>query len=152
MTEYISLAISVVAIAVAIYFGIKTHRLGKENADLQGRLVKIEEAKEYERRKATSKARLQAAIVDHGQRNYRLVIENTGDCEARNVELKMDGEPFDEHQAAVNGDGKVSHIGPHSQATQLLALTLQCSPPFEFEASWEDDSGETGHYKTTLTL
>jgi len=152
MTEYISLVISVVAVTVAIYFGIKTHRLGKENADLQRRLVKIEEAKEYERKKATSKAKLQAAIVDYGQRNHRLAIENTGDCEARNVEIKMDGQPFDEHQAAVSGEGKISRIGPHSQATRLLALTMGCAPPFECEISWEDDSNEVGHYQTTLTI
>jgi len=152
MTEYISLVISVVAVAVAIYFGIKTHHLGKENADLQRRLVKIEEAKEYERKKVTSQARLQAAIVDHGQHNYRLVIENAGDCEARNVELKMDGQPFDDHQAAVSSDGKINHIGPHSQATRLLALTMGCAPPFECEISWEDDSNEVGHYQTTLTI
>ena len=152
MTEYISLVISVIAVAVAIYFGIKTHHLGKENADLQRRLVKIEEAKEYERKKATSKAKLQAAIVDYGQRNYRLVIENTGDCEARNVQLKMDDEPFDEHQAAVSGDSTISHIGPYSQATRLLALKMGCAPPFECEISWEDDSNEAGHYQTTLTI
>ena len=152
MTEYISLGIAAVAVGVAIYFGIKSHRLGKENADLQRRLLEIEESREHERKKATSKAQLQAGIVNYGQHNYRLVIENTGDCESRNVELKMDGKPFDEHQAAVKGDGKINHIGPHSHATKLLGLTLKCAPPFDFEASWEDDSGEAGHYQTTLTF
>jgi hypothetical protein len=152
MTEYSSIVISVVAVAVAIYFGIKTHHLGKENADLQRRLVKIEEAKEYERKKATSKAKLQAAIVDYGQRNHRLVIENTGDCEARNINLIMDGKPFEEHQAAVSGEGKINHIGPHSSATKLLALTTGCAPPFELEIYWDDDSGEKGRYQTTLTF
>jgi len=34
----------------------------------------------------------------------------------------------------------------------LLALTLGCAPPFEMEISWDDDSGEAGHYQTTLTF
>ena len=150
--EYISTAIAVVAVSVAIYFGIKSHRLEKKNTDLQKHFLEIEETKERERKKATSKAQLRAGIVDYGQRNYRLVIENTGDCEARNVELRMDGKPFDEHQVAVSGDSKISHIGPHSHATRLLGLTLKCAPPFDFEASWEDDSEEAGHYQTTLTF
>ena len=152
MIEYISLAIAAVAVGVAIYFGIKSHRLGKENADFQRRLLEIEQTKEHERKKVASKAQLQAAIVDYGQRNYRLVIENTGDCEARHIKLQMDGKPFDDHCAAVNGDGKVDRIGPRSYATRLLALTMKCAPPFQFEASWEDDSGDVGHYQTTLTF
>lgn len=152
MTEYISLAITAVAVGVAIYFGIKSHRLRKENADLQRRLLDIEETREHERKKAASKGQLQAAIVDYGQRNYRLVVENTGDCEARNVELKMDGKLFDEHCAAVKGEGKIDYIGPHSHVTRLLGITMGCSPPFEFGISWEDDSREAGHYRTTVTI
>jgi len=152
MIEYISIAIAVVSVGVAIYFSIKSHNLEKKNADLQKRFLEIEETKEHEREKGASRAQLRAGIVDYGQRNYRLVVENTGDCEARNVELKMDGKPFDDHRAAVNGDGKIDHIGPHSNATRLLALTLKCAPPFDFEASWEDDSGEPGYYRTTLTF
>jgi len=152
MVEYVSIGIAFVSVVAAVFFGLRSQRLQKENTNLQKRLLGIEEVREQERKKAAVKAYLSARIEDYGQRNYRLVVENTGDGEARNVNLKMDGKPFDEHRAAVSGDEKISCIGARSHATMLLALTLGCAPPFEMEISWDDDSGEAGHYQTTLTF
>lgn len=152
MTEYISAGIALVSVAAAIYFGLRSQRLQRENADLQKRLVEIEEARDQERKKTIKKAQLSAHIEEYGRNNHRLVVENAGNAEARNINLTMDGKPFDEHQAAVSGEGKISRIGAHSQATRLLALTMRCAPPFELEIAWDDDSGEKGSYQTTLTF
>ncbi len=150
--QYISIAIAFISVVAAAYFGLKSQRLEKKNTDLQKRLLEIEETRENDRKRATSKAQLRAVIEEHGNHNYRLVIENTGDSEARNITLKMDGKPINEHPSSLVGDHDISQIGSHSRATRLLGLTLTCSPPFDFEASWEDESREVGLYRTTLTF
>jgi hypothetical protein len=152
MFEFISLGIAIISVVAAIFFGFRGQILVKKNTILQKRLVEIEEARELERKKATSQGQLTARIQNYGQYNYRLLIENSGDAAAHDINLIMDGKPFDQHPAAVNGDGEITSIGPHSQATRLLAITMGCAPPFELEISWVDDSGEMGHYQTTLTF
>jgi hypothetical protein len=133
--EYVSIVIALVSLAASIYIGLKSQRLEKNNTDLQRRLVEIEESRDKDRQKAISKAQLRASIENHGRHNYRLVIENAGNSEARNVRIKMDGKPINEHPSSVAGDHEINLIGPHSQATRMLALTFRCSPPFDFEAS-----------------
>ncbi len=150
--EFASVGIAFVSVIAAVYFGIKSQRLEKKNTDLKKRLLEIEETRENDRKKAITKAQLRARIEDRGNHNYRLVVENTGNCEAQNIQLRMDGKPLNEHPAAVSGDSEISHIGPHSFATRLLGLTLKCSPPFDFEVTWEDESGQSGVYRTTLTI
>jgi hypothetical protein len=86
------------------------------------------------------------------RQDYRLIIENIGDSEARNIILLMDGKPFEDHPVSVEGNGTINVIGAHSYAKKLLALTLSRRPPFKLEISWEDNSGESGHYRTTLTF
>jgi hypothetical protein len=152
MIEYISAGIALISVAAAVFFGLRSQRLQRENTDLQKRLLEIEEAREKERQQVTRKAQLSAHIEEYGRNSHRLVIGNAGNAEARNISLVMDGKPFDEHQAAVSGEGKISRIGAHSSATRLLGITMGCAPPFELEISWDDDSGEKGSYQTTLTF
>lgn len=150
--EYISIGIAFISVVAAIYFGFKSQRLEKKNTDLQKRLLEIEETRDRERKRIALKANLTARIENYGQSSYRLVVENTGNGEARNIVLKMDGKPFNDHGAAVTGDGDINRIGARSFATRLLGLTMACAPPFELEVSWDDDSCEVGHYQTTLTF
>jgi hypothetical protein len=152
--ETVSVIISFLSVFFAVWFGLKSLRLSRENAELQKRLLALQEKNERDRQRAASKAQLRAQIEDYGHHNYRLVIKNIGNCEARNVVLHMDGKPFDEHAVAVEGEGRISVIGAHSSVTRLLALSLSpdCSPPFDLDIAWEDASGDPGRYQTTLTF
>ena len=145
MDEYITIGLSVIFGITTIFFSIQNHHLKK-------RLLAVEELRDKERKMTASKAQLRAKIDRSNKMSEKLLIENIGNSEARNINIIMDGKPFDEHKAAVSGDGQINYIGAHSQATRLLAMTFACAPPFELEISWEDDSGEPGRYKTTLTF
>ncbi len=52
----------------------------------------------------------------------------------------------------VSNQQEITLIGPNSEISYIAAIALDCSPPFKFKATWEDDSGEPGEYETTLTL
>jgi len=43
-------------------------------------------------------------------------------------------------------------IGPESEISYCMAVSNSCHPPFELEATWDDDSGQQGRYGTTLTF
>ena len=128
--------------AIAEYTSWKTQR----------RLVAIEEDREKERQLASRQACLRPELRKTGRHSYRLYIVNTGRAEARNVRVKLDGKPLAMHCAYVQGDEVPTHIGPDSEVSCLLALSLGCSPPFDIEIEWEDDSGLERTYRSTLTF
>lgn len=152
MIEYVSAGVALISVLVAVYFGLRDHHLQRKYTALQQRLVEIEEIREQERNKTIKKAQLSACIEEYGRNNHRLFIVNEGNAEARNIHLKMDGETFEKHRAALRGEGEINCIGAHSSATKLLALSMGCAPPFDLEIFWDDDSGEQGNYRTTLTF
>ena len=139
-------------IGVAIYFGYENRKLARANIELQKRLLAIEEDREEVRKKTAAKAFLQARIIEHGRAGHKLFIENTGNGPARNIVIKMDDLPFNEHPIAVRGVGEINVIGPGAHVTKVLTLTLARRPPFQLKLTWDDDSGERGEYQTTLTL
>jgi len=57
-----------------------------------------------------------------------------------------------EHPAAVRGDEVPTCVGPNSEVSCVLAITMGCAPPFEIEIKWEDDSGMNRIYHGTLTF
>ena len=60
--EFISIGIALISLVASIYIGLKNQRLEKSNTDLQRRLVEIEESRDKDRKKATSRAQLRASI------------------------------------------------------------------------------------------
>jgi hypothetical protein len=159
--SFICLGSNVVAVSISradsgqvfSAFGNALIRVGKTNQKMSMTAIKERLLEGTTKaNKTLLEARLVARVEERSRGNYRLVIENTGDGEARDVRLLMDGKPFEAHPAAVIGDRQFGVIGPHSQVTRLLGITLGCAPPFEFEASWQDDSGQERRYRTTLTF
>ena len=155
-----SLIISIIAVgisAIAIGVSIWTHN---RNHKLQARIVALEEARETDRLTEKKKAILTAHIVSGSYPNiaggqtpeYKLRIENKGLGEARDVKVILDDKPILEHPAIPQGTSEVTKVGPNSPIQYLLSLSMQTTPPFILEITWEDDSGEPGEYSTTLTL
>ena len=134
--------------------------------ELQERMVALEEAREKDRLTAKGTAILTAKIIAEqiAQRRsgridrHLLRVENTGAATAREVTILLDGKPVMEHPAVsspavqhVNTE-EIRVVGPGSHFHYVLALHQNLCPPFEFEATWDDDSGQQGRYATTLTF
>lgn len=126
--------------------------LSKQQVALQERITSIEESREQARVREALKANLRAELRRTGQNSWRLFIQNTGSSPARNVTITLDGQPILEHEIIPRGEQETKLIGPQSEVSFLTAVTMDCDPPFEFEVTWDDDSGEQGLFATTLTL
>ena len=155
-----SIAFSVIAILISggsLWFAVKSFN---KSHSIEKRQLEITENQEAEKAAEKTKARLFASIETQTiqSANLRrqalkdvLVIRNEGQCEARNITVLMDSMLIMEHPAIPNGSTEIKYVGANSTAGYDLALSMQTSPPFEIEITWEDDSGEEGNYHTTLT-
>jgi len=108
--------------------------------------------REQDRRLSAQRASLRPELRKTNRDSYRLYLVNEGKAEARNVRVMLGGKPLSEHPAAVQGDDMPTRIGPNSEVSCLLAITLGCAPPFEIEVRWDDDSGADHTYRGTLTF
>lgn len=140
-------AIAAVSLVLAVIALIRSSRA-------QSRALAIEEERELDRKVRAKRAQLVARIVKRGERDaYWLEIENTGDAEARSLSFVLGELTPETHPALrMRPEDLVRQIGPHSKVAQLLILTFGEHPPYEFRATWEDDSGEPREYRTTLTF
>jgi len=149
MTDIIS-ALSLVVSIVAILVGWKAHR--EANA-AQRRIVEIEEQRERERRLSALQASLYPRLIRTERESYRLYLVNSGKAEARNVRVKLDGVPLNEHPVAGRRSDIPTLIGANSEVSCLLFITRGSPPrPYEIEIRWDDDSGMDRVYRGTLTF
>lgn len=70
--------------------------------------------------------------------------------EARDVVVTLEGKPISE--IAVQGQGEAKIIGPRSSIGYLVGTNFQFHPPWVVEVKWPDDTGESKHYRHTLTV
>lgn len=130
----------------------EANRLIKQQVMLQKRLTQIEQSREHAKMMQSLRAVIRAELRKTDRNSWRLFVENTGQGTARNVTITLDGKPLFEHDAAPRGEEEAKMIGPESEISYCMAVSFSCSPPFEFEATWDDDSGQQGRYGTTLTF
>jgi len=126
--------------------------LMKQQVALHERLTQIEQSREQARLMQSLQAALRAELRKSPGGTWRLFVINTGQGEARDVAIMLDGKPLLEHDAVPRGEEEAKTIGPESEISYCMALAFSCHPPFEFEATWSDDSGEPGHYETTVSF
>jgi len=154
-SDIIALIAAVIA-ALALFnnwrTGRQTNDLFKRQVDLQHRLTQIEQSREYARIIQSLKAELRAELRSVDRGSYRLFIKNTGQGTARNVKVILDGKPVLEHPAIPRGEQEARLIGPGSEISYLMAISFDCHPPFELSITWDDESGDTGKYSTSLTF
>lgn len=178
ISDFIAICAILVSL-LSVYFSFRANKnsltLQKEQTEMQKRITQIEESRERYRITQSQKANLRAELQkkesttayldkyhirvrDHGC-DYRLLIINDGPGTARNVKATLDGKPLSEHPAVLSFKEEDSlTIGPHSKITYVMSITLDMVkdpgklPSFEFKATWEDDSGEPGKCKMTLTI
>lgn len=124
----------------------------KQQVALQDRLTQIEQSREHAKLMQSLQAVIRTELRQTDGGNYRLFIVNTGQGTARNIAIALDGKPLLEHEAIPRGEQEAKAIGPESEISYCMATHMQCAPPFELEATWDDDSGQQGRYGTTLTF
>ncbi|MCK4627001.1 MAG: hypothetical protein KAV00_16935 [Phycisphaerae bacterium] len=159
-------AISIVSICIAGLALVQSWRAGRkaskttrETNDLikqlvvvQDRLTQIEQSREDAKRMQSLQAVIHAELRKTDRSSWRLFVVNTGQGTARNVAITLDGKPLLEHDAVPRGEQETKMIGPKSEISYCMAICRGCCPPFELDATWDDDSGQQGRYGTTLTF
>lgn len=140
-----SLLVSIIALGLS-------YRAQREANAAQRQMLAIEQERERERQMHRREALLQAQLRAVSRGSYRLYLVNRGEAEARNVRIRLDGRPISEHCAAVQGETLPYRVGPDSEVSCLMGISHDCSPPFDLEVLWDDDSGSDRAYRTTLTL
>jgi len=150
----LSLLVSVIAIGVSIWTHNRSH-------NLQKRIVFLEEEREKDRQVEKGKANLTAKIekeelsrsgTSRIHRIYFLVIENKVLSEARNIELLLKDHAILGNHLLQNVQKEVDQIGPHSYIRYEFSSGFMRELPLPIRITWNDDSGESGKYQTTLTL
>lgn len=125
--------------------------LAKQNVAIQERLAQVEQSREHARLTQSRQAALRPELRPTERGGQRLFIANTGQAEARNVTVKLDGAAVLEHPAVSSSEPEKKLVGAGAEVSYLLATSRGKPPPSEFEATWEDDSGERGYYRTPLS-
>lgn len=141
-------ALSFVVSCVAVWVAWRANR---KALGIQARILEIEEQRERDKRLSASRASLRPELRKTASGSHRLYLVNSGMAAARNVRVMLDGQPLSEHPAAVQGNEMPTRVEPNSEVSCLLAFTFACSPPFDIEVRWEDDSGTDRLYTGTLT-
>jgi hypothetical protein len=150
--SWVGVVVSAGSLVVATIALRRSGGAAAEANAVQRRLVAIEEGRESERRTQSQTAVLRPALRKTGKSTYRLCVTNAGASAAKDLQVRLDGKPLAEHDAAVANNALPSLVGPHSEVACLLGLHLQCAPPFQIHMTWHDDSGEQGRYEGTLTF
>jgi archaellum component FlaG (FlaF/FlaG flagellin family) len=149
MYEFWISIISLIMAIIAVWISYSTQNKANE---IQQRLVHIEEQREYDRKIKSRQANLRAELRKD-ERAYKLYLINSGEAEARNIRIKIDGEPLEQHCAFVKGQSIPSYIGHNSEISCLMAFYFGCySSSFEVEVKWDDDYQKDRTYKSMLTL
>jgi len=119
------------------------------------RIVKLEEARDARDQAEAKKAILKVSMEGQSP-NQKIVIRNAEDAsEARNVRLRLDGHPFNEHPACFPpGESylPLAFLGPGGHALLNIALTgARSSPPYAAEVIWDDDYAADRSWRTVIT-
>jgi len=145
-----AVAVSVISVVVSVIALRKSSRT-------QRRLLEIEERREQDRLSETRKARFVARIVSEEPspgrktKNFYLEIENLGQSPAHDIDASLDDGPVLDHPTMLQRTKAVRQVGPQSSFRYMLAPHSSARLPQSIKIAWQDDSGEPGHYETTLT-
>lgn len=139
------------ALALSIASMIGSIYAWRKSSGNEKRLLEIEESRERDRLEGKSKASLVANLIREPGGRDLLKIVNHGGSEAREILIKFDGQLLEHHPVSFKNQLPPSIVGAHGNASILLAVSKDCAPPYDLEMTWQDDSGQPGAFRTTLT-
>jgi hypothetical protein len=147
-----SILLGVAALAVSGWAVIQARGTAEAQTRLQGRLLALESARERDRLLHARRARLGAEIT-HSGHDYRLVIRNHGDAEARAVRVIVDDKSLAEHDViSLSEDEEVTMLGPGVDVRYIMAIVMGSPMRYDVRIEWEDDSGEPGRWRSQLRI
>lgn len=102
---------------------------------------------------ANTKAKLRV-VAERGDSMISFVVVNEGKAAAEEVELIVDGKPFNEHQAVCHEfpTSADATVLPGGQLTGQVVAVRGCSirSPAQATLKWSDESGLPGNWKSQL--
>ncbi len=94
-----SLVVAILGVAVSLYAAYVANEASKRSGTLDQRMVAIEEARDRHARRAQMSYKLADDPTAEGRRYIE--IRNTGQAEARNISVLLDGKPVTDHPLEV---------------------------------------------------
>ena len=151
----IELVVSAIAILIALWSVVQSHRSAKRQNEWQERVLHLEEMEARSRSTASQSARLRA-FLDRNTEFPTLSIINDGAAEARDISVSIDGTPILEHRPQghfiVRDQEEVRRLGPGGSTRYILTRTKGSSSRFQVEISWADKASATQSWRSELLL
>jgi len=151
----VAAATSVLALWLSWRANARSARNEKKSNEIQQQLLGIEEEREAKRdaleRRADVVVALEAYPSSSGRTAWRLRLRNGGRCEAREVNVTLNGDSIFEPNHPIGAE-RPEAIGAGGTWACPLATASGFNPPWNAEVTWQDESGEPGRHRTTLTF
>jgi|AntRauTorckE6833_2_1112554.scaffolds.fasta_scaffold47326_2 hypothetical protein len=135
--ELWALIISILAIGISIITWLKSHNIDRARRDDEER--------------DQNSANLTAHLERHKQSMGKIVIDNIGQSEARNVQVMLDGTPILEHKSIFDPTKSHPVIGASSQIVYKINVAKDLPPPNHIELSWNDNHANGKTYRNSLS-
>ena len=145
-----SFAVSIGALAVAVWAVLTSRTTSAAATQVQARLLRLEGARERDRLATARRANIVAFVIT-ADRNTRIYFRNEGEGTARAIQVLMDGRPLSEHDFAVNGDPPPETLSARGEAHCLLAPFMGGPVRARARVTWEDETGP-GEWESDLNL
>jgi hypothetical protein len=141
---------NVIVSSVTIFIAYLAYRTSRQN-------LRIQQAREQEHIDAMKRAILKPELEHHWiSGGYHLIIHNKGLCEARNVEIVIDGYPLNKHPNRIRPNATLkpaTTIGAGMKIRLVFHGPLASTePPRQVFLKWQDDSGNNNEINTELTV
>ena len=130
-------------------FGLWTWR---RQQSLQRRLVRLQELAASERERQTKRAKLHAALEQHVEITWTLVIQNEGPATASGITLSINGVPLDQSpliDPRICGEADTESLAGNQQL-RLPLVVRERPEDLVVEVTWSDASGDLGFSKRTF--
>jgi len=132
--ELWALIISFLAIGISIIAWLKSHKIDRD------------------RRADEERDQNSAVLTAHMKPNPgRLIIDNIGKSEARNVLIKIDDFAINKSPGIDTKGRKNFLIGPNSHLSFNVSLTFDIPAPETIKIEWDDDHSTGKTYRNSLS-
>lgn len=135
--EFWALIISIFAIVISVITWFKSH--------------KIDRARRDDEERDQNSADLRAHLERYRQSMGKIVIDNNGQSEARNVQVILDDTPILKHKSIFDPTKSQPVVGPKSQVVYKINVTKDNPPPNHIEVTWDDDHSKGKTYRNSLS-
>ena len=140
-------AVAAAAAIIALVFSVKSNNkangLQTTANDIQGRLLKIEEARDAERTDESQRARLQGRLEHRTHPTYHfycLLVENVGASKATGIRVELDGRPLSGCPGFI-GQSVRGDLAAMSKHEYPMSLDAETTAPSHILIEWNDTAG-----------